>query len=87
MFDVRLRGDIARTSCPMGERPVAGAGAEGHGQAPLDQPCRADLHRHRPRRRLDRNDITVKLIKGVGSALLAILLWWLPLLGVDLHIH
>jgi hypothetical protein len=29
----------------------------------------------------------VSLLKGVLSALLAILLWWLALLGVNLHIH
>ncbi len=31
--------------------------------------------------------ITVALLKGVLSALLAIVLWWLVLLGVSLHIH
>lgn len=31
--------------------------------------------------------ITVGLIKGVLSALLAIFLWFLPLLGVSLHLH
>ena len=31
--------------------------------------------------------ITIGLIKGVLSALLAILLWFLPLLGVSLHLH
>ena len=31
--------------------------------------------------------ITVVLIKGVLSALLAIFLWFLPLLGVGLHLH
>lgn len=31
--------------------------------------------------------ITVGLLKGILSALLAIFLWWLPLLGVNLHIH
>jgi hypothetical protein len=30
--------------------------------------------------------ITVGLLKGVGSALLAVFLWWLPLLGVNLHL-
>jgi hypothetical protein len=35
----------------------------------------------------DRNYITLRLIKGLVSALLAVLLWWLPLLGVNLHIH
>ncbi len=34
-----------------------------------------------------RGYITVALLKGVLSAILAILLWWLPLLGVSLHIH
>jgi hypothetical protein len=34
-----------------------------------------------------RSYITVGLLKGVLSAILAILLWWLPLLGVSLHIH
>jgi hypothetical protein len=31
--------------------------------------------------------ITVGLVKGVLSALLAIFLWFLPLLGVSLHLH
>jgi len=31
--------------------------------------------------------ITLRLIKLVLSALLAIFLWWLVLLGVDLHIN
>ena len=31
--------------------------------------------------------ITIGLIKGVLSALLAIFLWFLPLLGVSLHLH
>ena len=31
--------------------------------------------------------ITVGLLKGVLSALLAIFLWWLALLGISLHIH
>ena len=35
----------------------------------------------------EKHYITVDLLKGVLSALLAILLWWLPLLGVNLHIH
>jgi hypothetical protein len=34
-----------------------------------------------------RDYITVRLIKGVLSALLAIFLWFLVLLGVDLHIR
>lgn len=34
-----------------------------------------------------RDYITVGLLKSVLSAILAILLWWLPLLGVSLHIH
>ena len=35
----------------------------------------------------EKHYITVGLLKGVLSALLAILLWWLALLGVNLHIH
>jgi hypothetical protein len=35
----------------------------------------------------DRGYITVALLKALASALLAILLWWLALLGVNLHIH
>jgi len=31
--------------------------------------------------------IGVALLKGVASALLCIFLWFLPLLGVSLHIH
>jgi hypothetical protein len=34
-----------------------------------------------------RGYITVGLLKGVLSAFLAIVLWFLPLLGVSLHIH
>lgn len=35
----------------------------------------------------DRHYITVDLLKRVLSAILAVLLWWLVLLGVSLHIH
>jgi membrane-bound ClpP family serine protease len=35
---------------------------------------------------IDRGYITVALLKAVLSAILAILLWWLVLLGVSLHI-
>jgi len=35
----------------------------------------------------EKHYITVGLLKGVLSALLAIFLWWLALLGVNLHIH
>ncbi|TDD77833.1 hypothetical protein [Actinomadura rubrisoli] len=35
----------------------------------------------------DRDYITARLLRQVGSALLAIFLWFLILLGVDLHIH
>ena len=35
----------------------------------------------------ERGYITVYLLKLVLSALLAIWLWWLVLLGVSLHIH
>lgn len=34
-----------------------------------------------------RDYLHVGLLKGILSAILAILLWWLPLLGVSLHIH
>jgi hypothetical protein len=34
-----------------------------------------------------RDYITVGLLKGALSALLAIFLWFLPLLGVSLHLH
>jgi hypothetical protein len=34
----------------------------------------------------DRGYITVALLKALLSAILAILLWWLVLLGVSLHI-
>ena len=27
------------------------------------------------------------LLKAIASAVLAIFLWWLPLLGINLHIH
>ncbi len=35
----------------------------------------------------EKHYITVGLLKGVLSALLAIFLWWLVLLGINLHIH
>jgi hypothetical protein len=35
----------------------------------------------------EKHYITVHLLKLALSALLAIFLWWLPLLGVSLHIH
>jgi hypothetical protein len=35
----------------------------------------------------EKHYITVHLLKTVLSALLAIFLWWLVLLGVNLHIH
>ena len=35
----------------------------------------------------ERGYITVAFLKALLSALLAILLWWLVLLGVNLHIH
>ncbi len=34
----------------------------------------------------DRGYLTVGLLKDLLSAILAILLWWLPLLGVSLHL-
>lgn len=35
----------------------------------------------------DRGYINLDLVREVGSALLAAFLWFLVLLGVDLHIH
>lgn len=35
----------------------------------------------------DKGYINLDLVRRVGSALLAIFLWFLVLLGVDLHIH
>lgn len=35
----------------------------------------------------DRHYITVGLLKAVLSALLAVFLWFLVLLGVNMHIH
>lgn len=35
----------------------------------------------------DRHYLTVGFLKSLLSAVLAILLWWLPLLGVSLHLH
>lgn len=35
---------------------------------------------------VSRHYITVGLLKVVGSALLVVFLWWLTLLGVNLHI-
>ena len=35
----------------------------------------------------DRHYITASLLKAILSALLAIFLWWLVLLGVDLHVR
>jgi uncharacterized membrane protein len=34
-----------------------------------------------------RGYITLSLLKGVLSAVLAVLLWFLVLLGVDMHLH
>jgi hypothetical protein len=34
-----------------------------------------------------RSYLDVPLLRAIGSALLAIILWFLVLLGVDLHIH
>jgi hypothetical protein len=35
----------------------------------------------------DRGYIGLAFLKALASALLAILLWWLVLLGINLHIH
>ena len=34
-----------------------------------------------------RGYLHLSLLKAIGSAILAIRLWWLPLLGISLHIH
>jgi hypothetical protein len=34
-----------------------------------------------------RGYLHLALVKAIGSVILAILLWWLTLLGVSLHIH
>jgi hypothetical protein len=31
--------------------------------------------------------ITIGVLKVIGSARLAVFLWWLTLLGVNLHLH
>jgi hypothetical protein len=31
--------------------------------------------------------LTIAILKIIASALLSILLWWLVLLGVNLHVH
>lgn len=36
---------------------------------------------------VSRHYITIGWLKLVGSALLAVFLWWLLLLGVNLHLH
>jgi hypothetical protein len=35
----------------------------------------------------ERSYLTLPVLKIIGSAVLAILFWWLLLLGVNLHIH
>jgi hypothetical protein len=35
----------------------------------------------------DRGYVTLAWLKTLASALLAILLWWLILMGVNLHVH
>ncbi len=35
---------------------------------------------------VSRHYITLGLLKSFGSALLCIFLWWLPMLGVNLHL-
>lgn len=34
-----------------------------------------------------RGYLHLSLLKAIFSAILAIVLWWLPLLGVNLHVH
>ena len=36
---------------------------------------------------VSRHYITVALLKGLASALLCVFLWFLPLLGVNLHLN
>ncbi|HXP20359.1 MAG TPA: hypothetical protein VN840_12010 [Streptosporangiaceae bacterium] len=36
---------------------------------------------------VDKHYITLSLLKVLGSAILAVLLWWLVLLGINLHLH
>jgi hypothetical protein len=35
----------------------------------------------------DRGYLSISVLKVIASALLAIVLWWLVLLGVNLHVH
>ena len=35
----------------------------------------------------DRGYLNIGILKIIASALLAIVLWWLVLLGVNLHVH
>jgi hypothetical protein len=35
----------------------------------------------------DHHYLTLSWLKTLASALLAVLLWWLVLLGVNLHVH
>jgi hypothetical protein len=35
----------------------------------------------------DRGYLTLSWLKGLASVLLSIFLWWLVLLGVNLHLH
>jgi hypothetical protein len=35
----------------------------------------------------DRGYLTLSWLKSLASVLLSILLWWLVLLGVNLHVH
>jgi hypothetical protein len=35
----------------------------------------------------DRHYLDIAILRIIASALLAILLWWLVLLGVNLHVH
>ena len=34
-----------------------------------------------------RGYLHLSLLKAIASAILAVFLWWLPLLGISLHIH
>ena len=66
-------------------KPSLGGGTDNH--AASGPPARAALDPDRDLRRLTKSYIGIALIRAAGSALLAIFLWPLVLLGVNLHIH
>ena len=46
-----------------------------------------DLRDHRHRVARNRGYIAFGWLKATASVLLAVFLWWLALLGVNLHVH